>query len=73
MYVVFQFAKQFSKNLPFLSFAAWRGGVGAGNFLGIQNFPKILPCEKLSPYKLSVAVRTLYFPLPQAQNIKFGT
>ena len=38
--------------------------------------PKKLSCNKLSPYRLSVAVSTLYFPVPccrRFENRKFFT
>ena len=40
------------------------------------NLPEKLSCRKLSPYKFSVAVGTLYFPLPSCHNLenrKFDT
>jgi len=54
--------------------------VGAGNFLGVQrifcqNFPKFaekLLCDKISPYKFSVAVGTFYFPLPSCHRLENG-
>ena len=47
-------------------------GVGAGKFLGCKryfahiflNLSKKILCDELSPYKCSLSVGTLYFPLP---------
>ena len=58
--------------------------VGAGNFLWCKkyfahiflNLSEKLLCDKLSPYKCSLGVGTLYFPLPSCQRLadrKFGT
>jgi len=50
-------------------------GVGAGNFVGLQkifcpNLPEKLLCDKVSPYKFSVAVGTLYFIYKFAVELK---
>jgi len=53
--------------------------VGAGNFLGVQwtgyftyiplNLSEKLLCDKLSPYKFSLGVGALYFPLPSCHRL----
>jgi len=34
------------------------------------HLPQKLSCDKLSPYKFSVAVGTLYFPLPSCHRLE---
>jgi len=59
-------------------------GVGAGKVLRVEryfarifpNSPEKLLCDKLYPYKFSVAVGTIYFLLPcchKLENRKYGT